>query len=401
MLHVPFFNSVEEELAYYKARAETMQQALEETSQALEDYQLSSKELEEELEREIDTTEKRYNEIKLRNEALRTEVDDWKEKYHQSKKEQNDHIIQLSRELENLRRLAEEFKVKERALEQDNDDLERTERAARWSLQELETKYGRAIERQAMLENELEAKSKLDIEVQRLKDELRDANCELTVLRSKPAPSPEPSTNATTVENTISNRSTSSVSSLGGSTSSLTSPPSARTPRDFGSHEVMPSLRAKLARNSHLYRTGSNGSTASLAAAAASRRLSGSSGITPATAGILRDPNQNPVKMVQEMVGRVKSLEARLVSCRSLVTPLLQPPPSYSTAATPPSSNRNSLNGSTGSLTSSHGTGSSPSNSRPASPQYSPLSSSKVGRRTSLLQQQRAGLAAANGTIAT
>lgn len=34
--------------------------------------------------------------------------------------------------------------------------------------------------------------------------------------------------------------------------------------------------------------------------------------------------------MVQEMVGRVKNLEARLQSCRSLVTPLLNPPPSYS-----------------------------------------------------------------------
>ncbi|KAG0235352.1 hypothetical protein BGW41_000846 [Actinomortierella wolfii] len=398
---MPTFNSVEEELAYYKERAETLQQTLEETSQTLEEFQLSSKELEEELEREIDSTEKRYNEIKLRNEALRSEVDDWKDKYHQSKKEQNEHIIQLSRELENLRRLAEEFKIKERALEQDNDDLERTERAARWSLQELETKYGRAIERQAMLENELEAKSKLEVEVQRLKDELRDANCELTVLRSRPAPSPEPPAASTVAaaENGVSNRSTSSISSLGGSTSSLTSHPSARSPPTFGSHEAMPSLRAKLARNSHLYRSGSNGSAASLASAAASRRLSGSSGITPATASILRDPNQNPVKMVQEMVGRVKSLEARLVSCRSLVTPLLQPPPSYSTAASPPSSNRNSLNGSNSSLTSHGGTGSSPSNSRPASPQYSPLSS-KVGRRTSMLQQQRA-MAATNGTIAT
>jgi hypothetical protein len=43
------------------------------------------------------------------------------------------------------------------------------------------------------------------------------------------------------------------------------------------------------------------------------------------------DQNSNTVKMVQEMVGRVKSIEARLVSCRSLVTPLLAPPPSYST----------------------------------------------------------------------
>ncbi|RIB15316.1 hypothetical protein C2G38_2093510 [Gigaspora rosea] len=36
------------------------------------------------------------------------------------------------------------------------------------------------------------------------------------------------------------------------------------------------------------------------------------------------DPNSNPIKMVQEMVGRVKSLEA---SCRFLVTLLLAFPP--------------------------------------------------------------------------
>jgi hypothetical protein len=44
----------------------------------LEEFQLSSKELEEELEKEIDSTERRYNEIKIRNEAMRQEVDDWK-----------------------------------------------------------------------------------------------------------------------------------------------------------------------------------------------------------------------------------------------------------------------------------------------------------------------------------
>lgn len=46
-------------------------------------------------------------------------------------------------------------------------------RAAQWSLQEMEMKYNAALERQAMLENEVTAKAALSDEVQRLKDELR------------------------------------------------------------------------------------------------------------------------------------------------------------------------------------------------------------------------------------
>jgi hypothetical protein len=52
---------------------------------------------------------------------------------------------------------------------------------------------------------------------------------------------------------------------------------------------------------------------------------------TPGAPGAI-SASSNPVKMVQEMVGRVRSLEARLQSCRSLVTPLLNPPPSYSSS---------------------------------------------------------------------
>lgn len=46
----------------------------------LEDFQLSSRELEDELEKEIDSTERRYNEIRIRNEAMKQEVEDWKVK---------------------------------------------------------------------------------------------------------------------------------------------------------------------------------------------------------------------------------------------------------------------------------------------------------------------------------
>ncbi|KAI9236753.1 MAG: hypothetical protein BYD32DRAFT_437159 [Podila humilis] len=332
------FKTVEEELEYFKRHTKNLEDDLSETKYALEEFQLSSKELEEELEKEIDSTERRYNEIKIRNEAMRQEAEEWKEKYHQALKDSNANINQLTRQLDQLKLQTEMFIKKERELEQDNDDLERTERAAKWSLQELERKYNVALEKTAMLEGEVSAKNALAEDVQRLKDELRDANVELAVMKS----------------NQAANASTASLSSYAGSTSSLTGGNNNRS-SVIGSHEAMPSIRARLAKNG--------------GARPASTRTAGANGITT--------PHQNPVKMVQEMVGRVKSLEARLVSCRSLVTPLLQPPPSYSTSN--PVSTRSSPRASS----------TSPTGSRPGSPNYNSLTSPKVGRRTSLLQKQQ------------
>ncbi|KAG0363058.1 NADH:ubiquinone oxidoreductase [Podila minutissima] len=336
----PSFKTAEEELEYFKRHAKNLEDDLSETKYALEEFQLSSKELEEELEKEIDSTERRYNEIKIRNEAMRQEAEEWKEKYHQALKDSNVNINQLTRQLDQLKLQTEMFIKKERELEQDNDDLERTERAAKWSLQELERKYNVALEKTAMLEGEVSAKNALAEDVQRLKDELRDANVELAVMKS----------------NQAANTSTASLSSYAGSTSSLTG---GNRSQVIGSHEAMPSIRARLAKNG---------------ARPTPTRAVGANGLTT--------PHQNPVKMVQEMVGRVKSLEARLVSCRSLVTPLLQPPPSYSTSI--PVSTRSPQRASS----------TSPTGSRPGSPNYNSLTSPKGGRRTSLIQkhqQQRMG----------
>jgi len=182
----------------------------------------------------------------------------------------------MQKELESLRSLQEKFVIKTRELEIDYDDLERTERAAKSSLLDLENKYNKAIERNVILENELEEKNRLIVEVQRLKDELNNASIELAILKNKqdgelgpPAPSSEP-----------------------------VSPPE----KDFYAPPPLPPQ----------------------------------SQVAPPQ-NFTADQNSNTVRMVQEMVGRVKSIEARLVSCRSLVTPLLAPPPSYSTTMPLPS----------------------------------------------------------------
>ncbi|GJJ78418.1 hypothetical protein EMPS_10777 [Entomortierella parvispora] len=357
------FQSVAEELEYYKALAQEHEEALKETSDVLEEFQQSSKELEAELEKEIESTERRCQEMKIRNESMRQEVDEWKDKYHQSVKESNAHINQLTRQLEDLKKQTELFIKKERELEQDNDDLERHERAAKWSLQELEIKYNASVEKTAILEGEVASKVALSEEVQRLKDELRDANVELAVMKSNQAIGA--SAAAQSAQAAAASQSTGAVETGDAATTST-------RPSIGRSYDAMPSLRARLAKNSTLQR-----SSVRLNATSAA----GGVGETNTAAGAA----QNPVRTVQDMVGRVKSLEARLASCRSLVTPLLQPPPSYSTVNAPTLSNRSSY-------ISSRGTGSAYTTaSRPESPSaYSSASASaqKVVRRTSLLLQQ-------------
>jgi hypothetical protein len=275
------FSSVKEELEHYKAHAAALEATLHETQSAMEEFQVTSRELEEDLERELEQSEQRHRDLKSRNEALKNEVDDWKQKYYQAKSEANVNQTQMQKELESLRNLQEKFVIKTRELEIDFDDLERTERAAKSSLLDLENKYNKAIERNVILENELEEKNRLIVEVQRLKDELKDASIELAILKNKqdgdlgpPAPSSEP-----------------------------VSPPE----KDF---YPPPPLQHQVAPTQNF---------------------------TAPPQNFTADQNSNTVRMVQEMVGRVKSIEARLVSCRSLVTPLLAPPPSYSTTMPLPS----------------------------------------------------------------
>lgn len=74
------FESVQEELDYWRNHAENLESTLQETRAALDEFQVSSRELEEELEKELQTTEKAYNDLKSRCEHYKREAEDWKVK---------------------------------------------------------------------------------------------------------------------------------------------------------------------------------------------------------------------------------------------------------------------------------------------------------------------------------
>ncbi|KAI9253468.1 hypothetical protein BDA99DRAFT_563049 [Phascolomyces articulosus] len=298
------FNSVQEELDYYRSHAENLEATLQDTRLALDEFQVSSRELEEELEKELQTTEKAYKDLKSRCEHFKYEADEWKSKYTQAKHEQNMQTLQMQREIDILRATEEMFRRKILELELDNDDLERTERAATSSLSDLEVKLNKSIERNVILENEIAAKDNLTEQTQRLKDELNDVNHELSVLRQQSSKQSE-----------IIQEMESKLDS------------SERTCKDLQRQVDQHQQNAANSRSPTPDRPGSLHYDPSFSRRT---RIPRTNSIGGNMNGASINSASNPVKMVQEMVGRVRNLEARLQSCRSLVTPLLNPPPSYS-----------------------------------------------------------------------
>ncbi|KAI0304924.1 hypothetical protein BC826DRAFT_1100682 [Russula brevipes] len=169
----------------WKAKYYEVAEMLSETKNELDDFHQSSKELEEELERELQRTEKAQQELKVKVERAETERDSWKSKFMSLQTNHNTTTTSLQRELDSLRQENQKLKVQLRELEMGNDDLERNERAVASSLSDVEAKYARALEEKILLEHELLDKAHIEEECQRLKDELRDSNAEVSVLRDQ------------------------------------------------------------------------------------------------------------------------------------------------------------------------------------------------------------------------
>ncbi|KAI0286997.1 hypothetical protein BGY98DRAFT_1056087 [Russula aff. rugulosa BPL654] len=169
----------------WKAKYYEAAEMLTETKNELDDFHQSSKELEEELERELQRTEKAQQELRVKVERAEGERDSWKSKFMTLQTNHNTTTTTLQRELDSLRQENQKIKVQLRELEMGNDDLERNERAVASSLSDVESKYARALEEKILLEHELLDKAHLEEECQRLKDELRDSNAEISVLRDQ------------------------------------------------------------------------------------------------------------------------------------------------------------------------------------------------------------------------
>ncbi|EGG09497.1 uncharacterized protein MELLADRAFT_104226 [Melampsora larici-populina 98AG31] len=179
------FESDHEALDHYRNLAKNLQYDLDDTRTALEEFQTSSKELEAELEKDLATTEKQLNELRGREENLTHEVDQWKTKYQSALRDHTKTMTHMQAELDSLRTSNEEYRTRLRDMELDNDELEGKERMVTSSLQDVESKYGKAIERITLLEDELIEHTRLEEECQRLRDDMRDLTEEMGVMRDQ------------------------------------------------------------------------------------------------------------------------------------------------------------------------------------------------------------------------
>lgn len=173
------FGSLQEELEYWKEKALEYRQSLEEVRAEFADFQESSRELEGELEAQLDQVEKSNKDLLHRVTRLDDENEGLKNKLESQQAEAYVTISTLQEERVELLALKDALQKYIRQLEQSNDDLERGKRVTVSSLEDFEAKLNQAFERNAILENELDEKQRLAEMCQRLKDEVKELHSEL------------------------------------------------------------------------------------------------------------------------------------------------------------------------------------------------------------------------------
>lgn len=134
-----------------------------------DDYTTDSQQLEKEYEATIEQHEKTIRELRSANSKLQNEIESLRLKLEQATKEN----VALQNSETKLKNESIEMQRYIRTLEQKNDDLERSERAHSESIQAIEAALNMAIEKNAMLESEVDEKETLKEKFQRVVDEAR------------------------------------------------------------------------------------------------------------------------------------------------------------------------------------------------------------------------------------
>uniref|UniRef100_UPI0037E9631E nuclear distribution protein nudE homolog 1-like n=1 Tax=Semicossyphus pulcher TaxID=241346 RepID=UPI0037E9631E len=296
----PEFESLEEELEYWREQAARHQQSAEEAQEELQEFQQMSRDYEVELETELKQCEARNRELNAANNRLRMEVENYKEKYETQHSEAYRQISSLEGDLAETTAIRDQLHKYIRELEQANDDLERTKRATIMSLEDFEQRMNQVIERNAFLESELDEKENLLESVQRLKDEARDLRQELAVQQKQQVQDRKPS---------LTGAAASSSSSAGLPTPPLTPPDKRTEDKTTSSSSTLPAPPATTTPS----RPAASAETFATPLPSISRgeSLSG----TPLTTSA----RISALNIVGELLRKVGNLESKLASCRDYV----------------------------------------------------------------------------------
>ncbi|CAH1154631.1 unnamed protein product [Phaedon cochleariae] len=171
------FTNKDEEIQYWRNRAEEYLQDATRIQKEFDEFITESQQLEREYEATIDQNEKKIKELTLGNNRAQNEADSLRIKLEQIHKENANLEIEISNSKKEKMQMSQYI----RDLEQKNDDLERSRRIIEESIAGIEAAFNSAIERNAMLESEVDEKHTLKEKLQRLADETRDLKQELLV----------------------------------------------------------------------------------------------------------------------------------------------------------------------------------------------------------------------------
>jgi len=202
----PTFANPAEEAKYWKLKAGEWKKAAFDAKEELDEFQEGSRELEAELEAQLEQAEIKTKELKAISNRLQMENEQLRDKLDQCSREYHYQINELETELSEIKGIKEKLHKYVRELEQQNDDLERAKRSTLASLEDFEGRMNAAIERNAFLESELDEKESLKMSVQRLKDETRDLRSELKVLNPQFEEEPDNDKNVGLLMNLDSNK---------------------------------------------------------------------------------------------------------------------------------------------------------------------------------------------------
>jgi len=322
------FDSPEEEIQYLKNRVVALEKEAKDIKDEFDEFQEGSRELEHELETQLEQSEAKIKEFRSLTNRLQHENDQLKDKLEQCHKEYHFQVTELQTELAEIKAIKDELNKYIRELEQQNDDLERAKRSTIASLEDFEARLNAAIERNAFLESELDEKENLKAAVQRMKDETRDLRSELKVL---------------------------TCSTSNGSTSVSAKSGTGLAPMNG----IMPdndksSMQLKLERNNNTFRNNSSPDSNKHAAEVANGEKDVVLDTPPSSSKSSPRHNQtltpsarmSALNIVGDLLRKVGALELKLSSCRNMVKENGGPPSTTSptTSSTPlgPSERRRS-----------------------------------------------------------
>lgn len=172
------FKDKDEEIQYWKDKCMELETDLKELSE-------SSKQVENELETMLKDADRNNKELRTKNNRMKLDFETLQDKLSQFQEDSFRQIEDLQQANSTFQEREENYKKYIRELEQKNDDLERSQRETHTSYREYNEKFNGALERIAILQDELYEKESLKATVQRLKDEAAELRQEIKIQEKK------------------------------------------------------------------------------------------------------------------------------------------------------------------------------------------------------------------------